>query len=109
MKFDLTWHGPVCDRSYAVEADTEEDALAELARALCENDEEWLRSHKAEDEMANKRCEGWCEPCGAAATKSVEVKDGVRWITIGLCDAHYEAFVRDTDTEVRNGEIEKRF
>ena len=64
MKFDLTWHGPVCDRSYAVEADTEEDALAELARALCENDEKWLgatrrrmkwRTSDARDDRWNSR------------------------------------------------------
>ena len=106
MKFDLTWHGPVCDRSYAVEADTVEDALAELARALNENDEEWLRSH-AEDAMT--RCEGWYEPCGAPATKSVEVKDGVRWITIRLCDIHHGRFVRDTEQERAAGEIKARF
>ncbi len=49
MIFELTWHGPVCDRHYVVEADTEEDAMHEVARALNENDEKWLRSHEAEE------------------------------------------------------------
>jgi hypothetical protein len=49
MKFDLIWHGPVCDCYYRVEADTEEDAFNEVARALNENDEKWLRSHGAEE------------------------------------------------------------
>lgn len=47
MIFELTWSGPLCDATYSVEADAEEDAFAEVARALNENDEEWLRSHEA--------------------------------------------------------------
>jgi hypothetical protein len=47
--FELTWHGPVCEVTYPVEADTEEDAMHEVARPLNENDEKWLRSHEAEE------------------------------------------------------------
>jgi hypothetical protein len=49
--FELTWHGPVCDVPFSVEADTEEDAMHEVARALNENDEKWLRSHEAEEKI----------------------------------------------------------
>ena len=46
MIFELTWHGPVCDVTYSVEADTEEDAMQEICRALNEDDERWLRAHE---------------------------------------------------------------
>ena len=46
MIFELTWHGPVCDVTYSVEADTEEDAMQEICRALNEGDERWLRAHE---------------------------------------------------------------
>ena len=45
---------------------TRANLRAEVARALNENDEEWLRSHQAEEieeGRINKRCEGWsCFP-----------------------------------------------
>jgi hypothetical protein len=107
MKFDVTWHGPVCDRYYAVEADTEEDAFHEVARALNENDEEWLRSHEVGERM-NRRCEGWEEPCRSLATKSVQVKGGVRWFTIRLCDICYVRFALYTRQERSTGGIEAR-
>jgi hypothetical protein len=47
--FELTWQSPVCDVTYSVEADTEEDAMQEVCRALNENDEKWLRRHEAEE------------------------------------------------------------
>jgi hypothetical protein len=44
--FELAWHGPVGDVYYRVEADTEEDAMQEVCRALNEDDQRWLRAHK---------------------------------------------------------------
>jgi hypothetical protein len=46
MIFELTWHGPVCDVTYSVEADTWADAEHEVCRALNEDDQRWLRAHK---------------------------------------------------------------
>ncbi len=40
MKFELTWHGPVQDVYYAVEADTEDEAIQRLQIWLCEPDDE---------------------------------------------------------------------
>lgn len=34
VRFELTWHGPVSDCDLLVEADTQGDAIAELASAL---------------------------------------------------------------------------
>lgn len=46
MIYKLTWHGPVGDASYEVEADTWVDAEQEVCRALNEDDQRWLRAHK---------------------------------------------------------------
>jgi hypothetical protein len=46
MIFELTWHGPVGDVYYRVEADTWEDAEQEVCRALNEDDERWLCVHE---------------------------------------------------------------
>jgi hypothetical protein len=48
MIFELTWHGPVGDVYYRVEADTWEDAEQEVCRGLNEDDERWLSAHKIE-------------------------------------------------------------
>jgi hypothetical protein len=49
MKHLVTWHGPVRDVEYQVEANREEDAVAEVCCALCEGEEERLDGHEVEE------------------------------------------------------------
>jgi hypothetical protein len=50
MNYEVVWHGPVHDVLYVVEAGTEDDALQEVARALNEDDDEWLDGHLVADD-----------------------------------------------------------
>jgi hypothetical protein len=40
MKFELTWHGPVRDVFYSVEAYTQEEAIQRLQLYLCDPDDD---------------------------------------------------------------------